>query len=58
MNEHASEVVPLNFARVIEALEEALDADGSLTIVGENGAPLLVLRDASVHETGAVGWVQ
>lgn len=58
MTEHASDVTPIDFRRVIEHLEEAIDSgDGSLVIHDEHGAPVLVLKDASVTETGAIGWV-
>jgi hypothetical protein len=56
--EHASDVTPLDFRHVLDALEEAIEhGDGSLTIYGEHGVPVLVLKDASVTETGAIGWV-
>lgn len=58
MTHDASDVVPLNFRRVLDALEEAIEYDGTLVIRDEHGAPVLTLKDASVHETGAVGWVE
>jgi hypothetical protein len=54
---HPTDVLNLDLRRVVEAIEAAIDDDGTLVLYDEDGTPFVTLRDASATDTGAVGWV-